>query len=150
MLAIFASVPRLCSGPINCSAGQAAAGGASLLRGHAHRGHPHAFGTEEARKRAWLMRRDRFLNYRDGRRPAGWWDYESTVARPADTNYDEAALFDAGLLEPREAGVCWSNWRARFDQSFEPHFAVCLGRGEWLEGDAASQHHWKTLGIPQS
>ena len=108
-----------------------------------------AFASDEERRGAWEVHRDYFMSpCRLGARPAAWWDYEAPIARPADSYYGPAALWEAGLLEPREREVCERYWRAHFEQSFEPHFGICLGPGEWLKGEEARKHHSTTYGIP--
>ena len=110
---------------------------------------PGAFASDEARREAWEVHREYFMSHcRFGARPAAWWDYEAPIARPADRNYGPAALWEAGLLEPREREVCERYWRAHFEQSFEPHFGICLGPGKWLKGEEARKRHWTTYGIP--
>jgi hypothetical protein len=108
-----------------------------------------AFASEEERREAWEVHREYMMRgCRYGGRPAAWWDYEAPIARPADPNYGPAALWEANLLESREREDCERSWRAHFEQSFEPHFAICLGPGEWLRGEEARKHHWADYGIP--
>jgi hypothetical protein len=108
-----------------------------------------AFVDDEERREAWATHREFFMNHcRYGARPAAWWDYEAPIEHPADRNYGPAALWEAGLLEPREREECESSWRGHFEQSFEPHFGICFGPGEWLYGAEARKHHWRTHGIP--
>jgi hypothetical protein len=112
-------------------------------------GYRDAFADDEERREAWEVHRDYFMSHcRYGYRPGAWWDYEAPIARPADRNYGPAALWEANLLDPHEREACERSWRAHFEQSFEPHFGICLGPGEWLKGEEARKHHWTTYGIP--
>jgi hypothetical protein len=107
-----------------------------------------AFADDEERRAAWEVHREFFMSHcRYGGRPAAWWDYESPIPLPED-GYGPAALWEAGLLEPREREDCERSWRGHFEQSFEPHFGICLGPGEWLKGEEARKHHSTTYGIP--
>jgi hypothetical protein len=113
-----------------------------------------AFSSDEERREAWEVHREFMMSgCRYGCRPAGWWAYEAPIERPADPNYGPAALWEAGLLDPREREDCERSWRAHFEQAFEPHFAICLGlddknQAQWLRGEEARKHQWSTYGIP--
>jgi hypothetical protein len=113
-----------------------------------------AFGSDAERRAAWFRHRDYFLAMcRFGDRPAAFWDYEAPLAPPEDRAFKPAALYDAGLMEAAERNRVEKRWRARFEQSFEPHFGVCLGldaKGQavWLNGEEARQRHYRQHGIP--
>ena len=128
----------------------------SLIYGE--RPHRPGFASAQERKAAWFAHRDELLVHcRAGRRPAGWWDYESPARRPRDHDYEEAALFEAGLFTAGEVAELMTCWRERFKQAQRPGFAYCIGRAEpgdsfasWLDGAAARKAHYRRAGIPRA
>jgi hypothetical protein len=123
--------------------------------------HPYrpAFGSEQQRRAAWVRHRDRLMAAwaKHGKRPAGWWDYESPVPYPRDPDYDAATLFEAQLLADGERAELIAEWRYQFDRAQEPGFSFCIGHAKpsdtfasWLEGAAAKRAHYRWAGIPRS
>ena len=55
-----------------------------------------------------------------GFRPAAWWDFDAPIRRPRDHDYDEAALWEAGLLTPEERTQLEARWRQHFNDANEP------------------------------
>jgi hypothetical protein len=111
--------------------------------------HP-AFADDDERQHAWYVHRARLL--RDcsyGQRPAAWWDYDSPVPRPDDRDYEEAVLYENGLLSADETAELMACWRAHFDRAQEPGFVYRATEG-WLEGDAAVAAYHKWAGIPRA
>jgi hypothetical protein len=111
---------------------------------------PDAFHSDQERREAWERWRDYFLapdRCRFGKRPQAWWDYDAPIAKPEDDAFEAATLHQAGLLGEDERAELEKYWRARFEQSFEPHFGVSLRPGEWLNGDDAKERHYRTYGI---
>jgi hypothetical protein len=119
-----------------------------------------AFESEEARRAAWFYHRDRLMAAwaKHGKRPAAWWDYaEEAPRRPRDHDYEEAALYEAGLLTETEVAELTKLWRERFEQAQRPGFSYCIGHAKpgdtfasWLEGEAAKKAHYKWSGIPKA
>jgi hypothetical protein len=61
-----------------------------------------AFRSEEEHRDAWLRNRDHMLaGYRHGRRPQGWWRFETSLKYPG-YDHERSTLFDADLLAPEE------------------------------------------------
>jgi hypothetical protein len=120
--------------------------------------HRPGFASEEERRAAWFAHRDELLQHcRWGRRVAGWWDYESPIRRPRDRDYEEAALYEAGLLTEGEIVDLTARWRSEFERAQAPGFMYCMGfakPGEttatWLEGAAARKAHLKWAGVPHA
>jgi hypothetical protein len=116
------------------------------------------FPNAEARRQAWFDHRDQLLQHcRWGKRPAGWWDYECPIRRPRNHDYEEAALFEAGLLTETEVAELTKLWRERFEQAQRPGFSYCIGHAKpgdtfatWLEGEAAKKAHYRWSGIPKA
>jgi hypothetical protein len=75
-----------------------------LWLGPSHRGP--AFGSESERAAAWLRHRDRLMTAwaRHGRRPHGWWLYESSIPRPRyDTEQSEHGHHISSIARDRDA-----------------------------------------------
>jgi hypothetical protein len=71
-----------------------------------------AFASDADRHAAWAQWREYMLSMcRHGQRPSAWWEFESKVPRPADHHFDQAVLFEAGLLSPRERKQLCEYWR---------------------------------------
>src|SRR5262245_5674805 len=88
------------------------------------------FLDEDERREAWEQHRDyvmaRWSSH--GKRPLAWWDYEAPIPRPRDPEYEEAALWEAGLLTPKEAHVLETRWREEFDRCHKPEWiGHCAG-----------------------
>ena len=121
------------------------------------RGRP-AFCNEEERRELWFRHRDRLLALcGPGRRPAGWWLYESPIRRPTNHDYESAALYEAGLLTKEESVQVVAMWREQFERAQAPDFAHCIGHAKpgdtfasWLYGTAAKRAHYRWAGIPHS
>jgi hypothetical protein len=117
-----------------------------------------AFAGEEERRAAWFHHRDKLLMHCNaGQRPAGWWDYECPITRPRDRDYDEAALFEAGLLTEGEISELMIRWRRDFEQAQDPRFTYCVGFAKpsdpgatWLHGEPAKRAHLKWAGVPRA
>jgi hypothetical protein len=115
------------------------------------------FASAEERKAAWFAHRDELLQHcHSGQRPAGWWDYESPIARPRNRSYREAALYEAGLLTDGEVDELVATWREQFERAQAPGFMFCVGFAKpgdrvatWLEGKAARRAHYRWAGIPR-
>jgi hypothetical protein len=113
--------------------------------------HGSAFSSEDERRAAWIRHRERLMVMwgTNGRRPLAWWCFEA----PDDLDYDYAseksALYDAGLLSESEKAELVARWRHEFDRARDPDFFVCLGPGQFLDGDAAREAHHRWADIPR-
>ena len=118
---------------------------------------PPAFRSNDERREAWLRHRERLLaSCLYGRRPAGWWDYEAPIPRPRDQDYEQAALYEAGLLTEIERADLLARWREEFERAQEAGFVHCIGHADpgdtfasWLQGNAAKRAHYRWAGIPR-
>jgi hypothetical protein len=116
-----------------------------------------AFASEAARRAAWFAHRDELLRHcHGGKRPAGWWDYESPVPYPRDRDYAEATLWENGLLTSTEVTELLARWRSDFERAQQPGFTYCAGFAKsgdtvasWLEGAPARRAHYRWAGIPR-
>jgi hypothetical protein len=128
-----------------------------LWLGVSHRGP--AFADDAERRECWLRHRAwmmaRYATH--GRRPAGWWMYEATVAFPPNGEGQEAILFEHNLLGEQEREQLVAQWRRHFDRAQKPGFSFCTGifkpgakYATWLEGAAAKRAHYEWAGIPKS
>jgi hypothetical protein len=117
-----------------------------------------AFAGEEARRAAWFHHRDRLLQHcSHGKRPAAWWDFECPIRRPRDRDYEEAALFEVGLLAESEISELLARWRSEFERAQQPGFMYCIGFARpgdrvatWLEGPPARKALYRWSGIPKA
>ena len=93
-----------------------------------------------------------------GFRPAAWWDFDAPIRRPRDRDYEEAALWEAGLLTPEEKAVLEKRWRQHFNDANEPDWVgYCIGHAKeddtfatWLHGDEGRRAQYKWAGIPKA
>jgi hypothetical protein len=109
-----------------------------------------AFASDEERRAAWFHHRDELLRHcRGGKRPAGWWSYESPVPYPG-RDYAPAALFEAKLLTASELAELMTRWRADFERAQAADFRLCLAPGRTLKGKAARKAHLKWAGVPRA
>ena len=114
------------------------------------------FESDDDRRASWIRNREYLLaSCRAGRRPQAWWDYESTVPFPDDSEYEAAALYEADLLSEAEKASLMAEWREAFDKAQEPGFSFCVGHAKpgdtfatWLEGADARRAHYHEAGIP--
>jgi hypothetical protein len=114
-------------------------------------GEPRQFASPEARQAAWLLHRDRLLGVLPGvpgRRPQAWWSYDSPIPWPGYDS-ERSTLYEAGLLGAEEAHALEAEWRAAFARAAEPGFWLCLGPGEFLEGQPAKRAHYRWADIPR-
>lgn len=116
------------------------------------------FSSEEARQQAWLRHRERLMQAwaKHGKRPWAWWQYESPIRFPRNSEYEGAALYEAGLLGEREKAELLAEWHEYFDRAQEPDFCYCIGHrnpgdtfASYLKGAAAKRAHYQWAGIPK-
>ena len=96
------------------------------------------------RRAAWFQHRERLMAMwgTNGRRPMAWWLFEAGE----DLDYpgydrEQSTLYEAGLLSETERAALLARWRHEFDRARDPAFFVCLGPGQFLDGDAAREAH---------
>ena len=118
-----------------------------LWLGPSHRGS--AFGSREELHQAWLKHRDRLMATfaRNGKRPAGFWEFEAPFPRPFER--EQASLFEANLLEPEERAALVERWREQFERAWEPHFFHCEGPGRFFDGAVGRRKHYAWADIPR-
>jgi hypothetical protein len=115
-----------------------------------------AFHSEEEHRDAWLRNRDRFLaQYRYGRRPQAWWQFEAPIPYPG-YDCEQSTLYDAGLLGDEERAQLVSEWRQEFEKAQVRGFTYCAGFAKpgatvatWLKGAAARRAHYRWAAIPR-
>jgi hypothetical protein len=112
--------------------------------------HGSAFVSREELRQAWLRHRDKVMATwaKHGKRPAGWWEFESPFPRPFE--HEASALYEADLLGEQERAELVSRWRREFERAFEPTFFYCSGPDHILRGLKARGAHWKWADIPLS
>jgi hypothetical protein len=118
-----------------------------LWLGPSHRGP--AFGSEDERRVAWIRHRDRLMTAwaKHGRRPHGWWLYESPIPRPRyDT--EQSTLYVAGLLTEQERAELIAWWREQYDSAWSPHFSHCEGPGRFFKDAPGRRRHLRWADIP--
>ena len=120
-----------------------------LWLGPSHRGS--AFGSESERVAAWLKHRDRLMTAwaKHGKRPDGWWRYESPVPRPR-FGTEQSTLYEMELLAPEERAELETRWREQFERAWDTNFFHCEGPGRFFHGAPARKRHYKWADIPAS
>ena len=116
-----------------------------------------AFADDDDRHAAWERHRDHLMaKCDDGWRPQAWWDYDSPIPRPR-LEYQKAALWEAGLLVPKERTTLEQRWREDFDKANRPDwFGHCAGQKPgttqalWLHGEEGRAAHYAWAGIPRT
>jgi hypothetical protein len=113
--------------------------------------HGSVFASHEDLQRAWLMHRDRLMVAwgKRGKRPQAWWEFESPVPYPRDSDYAEATLYEANLLTAEERTELEARWREEFQRAQTLNWA-CLGPNRFLSGEEAKRAHLKWAGVPHS
>jgi hypothetical protein len=109
---------------------------------------PAVFASDAERRAVWMQHRDELIGQCTGTRPDAWWCYDAPIPYPKDRQYEEATLFEAGLLAPDEIAPVMMRWRAHFDDAQVPDFFYCTGDG-WLRGAEAREAQYKWAGIPR-
>jgi hypothetical protein len=118
---------------------------------------PPAFRNDDERRAAWFQHRDVIMpHWQHGHRPLAWWQYEAHgLQYPQDPAYQEAVLYERGLLGNGERASLLRQWREYFDRAQDDDFGYCVGRksgqtfSSWLHGDEARQAHYRWAGIPR-
>ena len=108
-----------------------------------------AFDDEAEARDAWQRHRDRLMAGCSGRRPAGWWLFESPIAWPG-YDRERSALYDAELLEDGERAELLAFWRVQFERAQDARFFHALNPDHYLHGPAARRAHYRATDIPLS
>ena len=93
-----------------------------LWLGSGPQGEPRQFASDEARRAAWLLHRDRLagvLLLAPGRRAQAWWRYDSPIPWPG-IDRERSTLYAAGLLGEAEKAVLECEWREDFEPARQP------------------------------
>jgi hypothetical protein len=107
------------------------------------------FANDAERRQVWMQHRDELIGQCTGTRPDAWWCYDAPIPYPKDRQYEEAALYEAGLLTADEVARLTMCWRIRFDDAQVPDFFYCTGGDGWLRGTEARKAHYSWAGIPR-
>ena len=120
-----------------------------LWLGHSHNGSH--FDSPDELRAAWMEHRDEVMRLfaGNGRRPQGWWAFESPIPWPG-YHKQQSALYDAGLLGDEEKAELERRWRHEFERAYGPHFFYTEAPGEMLEGAAARRKHLDWADVPDS
>jgi hypothetical protein len=119
-----------------------------LWLGPSHQGS--AFSSEDERRAAWLRNRDKLMAAwaKHGKRPDGWWSYESPIPRPREGT-EQSSLFEAGLLTESESSELLADWHEQFERAYRPDFFHCDGPGRFFNGAVARRKHFEWADIPK-
>src|SRR5262249_4436261 len=109
------------------------------------------FDNPQALRDAWTANRGEVMRLfaTNGRRPMGWWQYESPIPWPGYFR-QQSALYDAGLLADEEKIALEHRWRAEFERAHGPDFSYTAAPGEILHGAAARKAHLDWADVPHS
>src|SRR5262249_16205794 len=120
-----------------------------LWLGPSHRGS--TFSSREELHQAWFKNRDRLMTAwaKHGKRPAGWWEFESPIPRPR-YGTEQSVLYEAGLLSDAERAELEAWWREQFTRAQTADFWICLVRAPFLKGEAARREHYRWMDLPAS
>jgi hypothetical protein len=110
------------------------------------------FRSDEHRREVWFRFRDRLMQLwgKNGKRPYGWWRYESPFRSRRHPGVHERSILyeftDALSADERTGLEQW--WRREFDRSWDEHFFYCAGPGKIYSGDDARWQHWLFVDLP--
>jgi hypothetical protein len=110
-----------------------------------------AFDSREELREAWLKHRDRLMAMwaKNGRRPQGWWAFESPIPFPGYDN-ERSKLHELDLLGAAEAAALVSMWRREFERAQVANFSLTLSPGHVLKGAAAREAHLRWADVPSA
>jgi hypothetical protein len=111
-----------------------------------------AFRSDEERREAWFRNRDWVMKLwaKGGRRPMGWWLYESPFrSRRHPGTHEQSILYEfTDVLSAEERAELEAYWRREFERSWDPHFFFCAGPDKNFAGDAARWRHYLFVDLP--
>jgi hypothetical protein len=112
-----------------------------------------SFVSDEHRRVMWFRHRGRFMQLwaKGGRRPMGWWLYESPFRsrRHPGTDHERSILYEfSDVLSADERAELEAEWRREFDRSWDEHFFYCAGPDKIYSGDDARWQHWLWADLP--
>jgi hypothetical protein len=115
------------------------------------RHHDSAFDSREELQQAWARHRDRLMALwaKNGRRPQGWWAFESPIPFPG-YGREKSKLYELGLLDQREQTELEAWWREQFEKAQVPNFSLCTGPDSFLRGAAARKAHLAWADVPSA
>jgi hypothetical protein len=100
----------------------------------------------------WFRHRDRLMQRwgKSGRRPMGWWLYESPFRshRHPGPDHERSILWeftDALSVDERAKLEQW--WREQFERSWRPNFSF-YADGKHYSGDIARELSWVFVDLP--
>jgi len=111
------------------------------------------FASDEHRRATWFRYRDRLMQRwaKSGRRPMGWWLYESPFPshRHPGIAHERSILYEfSDALSAVERGELEAEWRREFDCSWDEHFFFCPGPDKIYSGDDARWQYWLFVDLP--
>ena len=113
--------------------------------------HGSAFESDEHRRAMWFRHRDKIMRQwgRGGRRPMGWWLYESPWnRRHPGIDHERSILYEfSDVLSADERTELEAYWRKEFERSWSPNFSF-FADGKMYSGDAARWQHWLFVDLP--
>jgi hypothetical protein len=112
-----------------------------------------AFESEDEARELWERNRGRLMAWfaHDGRRPAGWWEFDAPEGLVYDPDHEQSILYEAGLLTEPERDALLVYWREQFDRCHAPGWlGVCEGPGRWLKGREGRKAHLAWADVPKS
>jgi hypothetical protein len=117
-----------------------------LWLGVGHRGT--AFESDEHRRALWFYHRARLMQWfaKNGKRPMGWWLYESPFRSRRHPGAHHLYEF-SDALSADERVELEAFWRKEFDKTWREGFS-CYHEGRIFTGDIAREYHWLWADIP--
>ena len=125
-----------------------------LWLGPGHQGS--SFESDDHRRVMWFRHREKLMGWwgKGGRRPVGWWLYESSqwgLQRYPTSQYELSVLWETrGVLSEAERADLEREWRREWDRCWEDeqHFFHCAGPDKIYTGDEARVRHLAWADVP--
>jgi hypothetical protein len=110
-----------------------------------------AFADREKLRAAWESARGYMLRVfgRPGRRPRGWWEFDTDLAYPG-YDQEQSFLYEHGQLDAEECTQLEAIWRREYERSLKPGFSIAMSPEVILHGVRARRSHWLWADIPPS
>ena len=108
------------------------------------------FRSREQLHDAWLQGRAEVMAQwaKNGRRPAGWWEFERPAGLSFNEDHEQSILWEAGILVGEEKAELEAWWWREFERAHSPDFFVSAG-GKVLYGAKARRKHFRDVDIPR-